>query len=131
VNPRGGVAALLLALSMPLVLGSAGCVGLRRAATPAPRLFVAEDVVRVETGTACGADLNVATGALPADAIPLSRYHVTTSQPVPLPQVLDLLVVHARHRCAAGVRVLRVDVADGATGVIAAEAVAYALPTAP
>jgi hypothetical protein len=119
------VAAGLLALSA----ATSSCVGVQRAATPAPQLFVNEEAVIEEKGTACGVDVDVQTGRLPTGAVVLARYHLTTSQPVPLQQVLDLLKSYGRRRCAHGVRVLRADLVDGEGGVIAAEAAAYALPS--
>jgi hypothetical protein len=117
----------LAATTLILALG-AGCVAVRRATTPSPQLFVSEEKLIDAAGTACGAAVDVASGPLPAGAVALSRYHVTTAQPVPLAQVLALLAVHGGRRCAHGVRVLRAEVADGADGVVAVEAVAYALP---
>jgi hypothetical protein len=116
-----------VALAAVCLWSSAGCVAARRALVEPPRLFVNDEVVDTRAGV-CGVDVDVATGPLPDDAVVLSRFHVTTSQPVPLAQVLDLLRAHAERRCAQGVRVLRAEAADGLDGVIAVEAVAYLLP---
>lgn len=130
---RRALALIVVALTLSSVLAStallSSCTGVRRAVTPAPQLFVDEEEVRAQRGTACGVTVDVQTGRLPDNAIVLARYHLTTSQPVPLQQVLDLLSAYGRRRCAHGVRVLRADIADGADGVVAAEAVAYALPS--
>ncbi len=117
-----------LVASSALVCG-AGCVAVALAVKPAPQLFVDEEAIGAGKGAACGADVDVQAGRLPDGAVVLARYHVTTSQPVPLQQVLDLLASYGRRRCADGVRVVRADVADGSQGMIAAEAVAYVLPT--
>jgi hypothetical protein len=123
------VRAVAFALSsMTAMACSGGCVGVARAVQPLPRLFVAEEYVGPK-GISCDGDVDVRAGALPDGAVVLARYHVTTTEPVPLQQVLDLLAVYGRRRCADGVRVLRADVADGAGGIIAAEAVAWALPS--
>jgi hypothetical protein len=102
-------------------------VAARRALVEPPRIFVNDEAVDDRPGV-CGGAVDVATGPLPAGAIVLSRYHVTTTKPAPLPQVLELLAAHARRRCAQGVRVLRAEAADGLDGVVAVEAAAYLLP---
>ena len=126
MNVRAIVAALVASSTIPLA--GVGCVGVSRAVTQPPRLFVAEEEVAGHKGAACNGDFDVGAGRMPDGAVVLARYHVTTSQPVPLQQVLDLLATYGRRRCADGVRVLRADVADGSEAVIAAEGVAYALP---
>jgi hypothetical protein len=125
----GVIGRALFAVSLVVLLvGTTSCVGLGRALTSGPRLFVSEEKVVDGPGPACGGVVEVAAGPLPDGAIELSRYQITASAPVPLSHIVNLMGVHGQRRCAHGVRVLRADVAEGADGIVSAFAVAYALP---
>ena len=79
-------------------------------------------------GLRCGepAALVVEHGPVPRAARAIMRYEVKADRPVPLALVEDALRVEAANVCADGLSVLRAEMVNGATGVTAVVATAWA-----
>jgi hypothetical protein len=76
-------------------------------------------------GAACGATLQMARGARPANSRVVATVVVSADRPVPLEDLEQVLTVAALRRCATGLAVLRATAADGAVGYLDAQGEAW------